>query len=416
MRYSLYIYATKLDSADSICIPECNEAMMNGRWGDYSPGCHMRPFDTAELTAAVTTALTDRCRIHSHALPEPYADVSYLYLVTTYEHAPSVLPVLHGLCTERDLVLYDAERDKTYYRDLVDMAFIRCKTRAAEIRQRILTEMKPVWTYRSLGGEDSYQRRYVVTLRNDAEKPFYIRCEEFCHCLSSLLEPGEELECAQGFFRICSESYEIVLCLEGYKKQSDMIAWYENGRPRAEKAGRMGCEQAFRWLKDKPGKSKAVFQRMNFREMIEKYPNPADRFVAAVKISKWEQKQDYGISYRGIGPYGAEILFHVVPGDYDDPASYSVLAIDEFDAELLFHFISAYYPYIYQRYYDNNYIPAQMMIDILGKMEEAFETEKRSSLTPKTAGLLRAFIQWAELQLELYYDCDDNVVFNVQGP
>ena len=415
MRYSLFIYKTDLEKYNENVLSVCSEAVADPhayQWG-HGAGTWLRRFDTDDLAEKMEALLGDKCRCRLLQAPEPYT-LSYLGVYTTYEEAPTVLPVLHMLCAERDLVLFDAEQKKTFFRDLVDVAFLQCRMRAEAIKQVVLSRMQPVWSYRSLGHSGEYLRRYVVTLRKDGQKPFYLRCEEFHDCLVSSLESGEELVCEKGYFRIVSRRYEIVLCLEGYKKQSDIIGWYENGRPRAEKAGRMGCEQGFRWVRDNLNLPERVFQRMNFREMIEKYPNPADRFVAAVKISKWEQKQDYGVSYRGIGPYGAEMLFHVVPEDYDDPASFSMLAIEEFDAEPILRFLQEAYPYFYQRYYlDANHIPYQMMADIVDNIEQALQTAKPDSISKQQIGLLKAFVQWADRQLCIY---DDGIMFNIQGP
>ena len=70
--------------------------------------------------------------------------------------------------------------------------------------------------------------------------------------------------------------------------------------------------------------------------MMNAYPNPAQRFVESVKITKWQRKQVFDIRYSGFGYYGSEILFHVVADDfYQNAANVSVLKIEEESASFI---------------------------------------------------------------------------------
>ncbi|MCR5336713.1 MAG: hypothetical protein K6E42_09230, partial [Synergistes sp.] len=194
----------------------------------------------------------------------------------------------------------------------------------------ILSEMKPVWKLYRISGY--YDKRnniscYTLTVRKDPEKTFLERTEDFYKCLKRHLWEDEKLDCDNRAFTVSGEGYSLTFTLEGYYKHADKSGYYENGRARRDFTRRMNMEVARKWMNSCSDIEKEVIlKRMNFREMADKFPNPADRLAAGIRITKWLRKQIFDVSYSGLGPYGAAVVFHVVPDDdHKDADSISVL-------------------------------------------------------------------------------------------
>ena len=202
-----------------------------------------------------------------------------------------------------------------------------------------------------------------------------------------------------------------------------------------------------------PEEKVRVQERMLASEMRNRYPNPGERFVESVKISKWQKKQVFDIKY---GKYGGEFSFHVVPNDtYHNRNNISCLEINGTGASIILGFIHDIYPDIYERYFECNHISSQAWERIVDRIREAkdmiLHDTFNSALQPylegisfygfvdldkldsweelrkidnmqlaykhryQIADLLDAFIQWSEAQLETYA-YDSGLMFNIQGP
>lgn len=463
MAYRVYIYSTSCTTASALGIEICNLAISTNsmlQWKDNEAANCMRVFDIQSIIGKINSSLGTDCEIQIRTPPISATPVKYLCVSTSYEKAASVLPVLHCITSANDLVLYDEETKKVFFRELVNRTFITAKTRIEDFKRAILTEMKPVWTIRKiqhLASERDHDYSFVVTLRKDASKSFQRCCVEFYRCLTSNLGQNEQLSTENECFTVIGEWYSIVFCLEGYKKHPNQMGYYVHNQPWAKLIRRMGCDEAFCWLKRIPKIDKdTIFDRMNFREMVHAYPNPADRFIASVNISKWERKQPFNIHYQGIGPYGAEILFHIVPNEhYKDEREISVLAIEEESATFLLPFIHDIYPYFYDRYYlEENHLPLQMWEKIVERIKmarqeilsnpcgqvlapyidhfdlsilietdderlELYRQNKKAILLAHRfdiAHLYDTFIRWSEIQIEEYNVTGDGRMFNIQGP
>ena len=422
MRYQVYIYKSPATTANAPAIDMCNHAVSTNSvyaWKENEAARFMSNFDTAAISERIQELVGDRCHIYTQQSPKKYGDVEYLCVSTTYAYAPTVLPYVHCVTSENDLVLYDAERKAVFFRELVNQTFITVKTRIDELVHAILAEMKPVWTIRKIGvstTDRDHDYCYVVTLRKDSQKSFADRCAEFYACLKKHLDTNEALDTRHECFTIVGEWYSISFCLEAYKKHPNMMGYYEGKFARVKLIRRIGCDEAFRWLKENNKSVNRVRERMNFYEMERAYPNPADRFAASVNITKWEARQEE-VRYCGIGMYGSEILFHTVPSDfYKDGDNISVLAIEEYDAEPILTIIDAHYPYFGERYYlEENHLPVQMW----RKIVEDCKTQKQKYCNAhnfKKAKLLDIFIRWSEAQLYRHeFSCEGRML-NIQGP
>lgn len=380
----------------------------------------MANFDTQRIAARIRALVGEACHITAVKSPPAWGNAEYLCVVTSYACASAVLPYLYCVTTENDLVLYDAETKKTFFRDLVDRAFLKAKLRVDNYKRMILEKMDPVWKIRKIGvsrTEESQDYAYVVTLKKDPGKSLSLRCADFYRYLGDQLEDGEELNTDDRCFTIVGQRYRISFCLEGYKKHPDQMGYYAQGRTQTKLIGRMGCEEGFFWLKQNGIQLPAVLERMNFKELKRAYPNPAERFIASVKIQKWQSRSASYIRYCGIGPYGSEILFHVVPSEYyQDEREISVLAVEEDNARPILSVVSQFYPYFWDRYYlEENHLPMEMWRDIVEaarkKREECMELRNFHD-----AQILDVFIRWSEAQFSLYQVTGDGRMLNIQGP
>lgn len=395
MLYRLFLYKTAGATSDAPCLLNINRAISTNserEWKGNQAANSMEHFPAEKIAKRITMELTDentkvcKCKIKINYSPKPYKQIEYIYVATSFLKAKEVLPKLHTIAAENDLALYDAQTDKTFYRELVDSTFLIMNIRGQELNNVISENMKPIRRIRSIenyGNKRDKNCSFAVTLNKDKNIKFIDRVTRFYECLKNNLKYGESLVCKDRCYKICGKWYTITYILEGYKKHADMIGYTDNGISRMDIIRRMGVEEACRWVKRHNIDTDRILARMNFLEMQEKYPNPADRFVASVNISKWEKKQKFDIGYGS--RYSSGIGFHVVQDEYwDDAKQKSVLDIEEESATFILPFINDIYPYFYERYYlEPNHIPWQMWVDILKRLEEAKEMILNDTFNPQ---------------------------------
>ena len=427
MLYRLFIYKSSATTVKAPAIGICNLAVSTNSdnvWKLEEAANYMSDFRANDIAQKLQDQLGDKCRIYYRKSPLAYGNVEYLCVATSYAHASTVLPYVHCVTAANDLVLYDSETKRTFFRELVNNTFITVKSRIADFTHAILSEMKPVWTIRKIceyTTDRDYDYAYVVTLRKLKDISFKDRCRDFYNRLNEHLSQDETLDTSNECFTIHGKWYSISFCLEGYKKHPNQMGYYQNGFPRTKLIKRMGCEEAFRWMKQTKVNQNAIMKRMNFRELEQAYPNPADRFIKSVNISKWESKKELGVRYCGIGFYGSEILFHIVPDEYYDEQycesrCISVLAIQEYAAGPILSIIEEYYPYFSQRYYmEENHLPIEMWRQIVEE-SKAKHLEYIGNNQFSYAKLLEIFIRWSEAQLDIYELTGEGRMINVQGP
>ena len=464
MLYRIFIYGTSAETGSALAISGINAAIRKNSSAEWDEDCAdkaLKEFDTSYVVNRINEVLTDtdtglcKCKATVKYPPEGCIQTGYVYVAASYKNAMQVLPQLYAIAAENDLVLYDAETRKTFYRDLLDVSYISYRNRVQTLHQAICKEMHPLWTIRKIeriSEERTEMATYAVTLRKDPEVSFAQRNEQFYSCLKNSLTDKESLICKNKYYTIKTPMYAINFVLEGYKKHPDRIGYVEDGVPCVAPLHRMGADEAYRSIqKLYDTEKKDIFCRMNFTEMKKAYPNPAERFVQSVKITRWQQKQIFDVRYSGIGEYGSEILFHKVPDNfYDDASGISVLKIEEDSASFILPFVEDVYPYFSQRYnLDENHVPYQMLEDIVTRIDEAREMIVHDTFNPaltpyisrfclsiidpdyrekakstdnaqilyehryKAAALLDVFTRWARAQLDTYYDHE---LFNIQGP
>ena len=476
MLYRLYLYGTTAGTGKAPCLEDINHVLDTQSakaWNNGNePADFLAEFDVESVLSRIRNELGDKCKAHIDYPDKPANQVAYLFVGTSYQKVHEVLPRLYAIAAEYRLALYDAEKHKGYYKTPVDEALISMKLRAQAIKLRILDENEPVWEISQISScceeHQVKSSSFVVTLRKTADSSFQERTRRFYETLVKAIAQDEKLICENRCFTVEGSWYSITFCLEGYKKHPNMIGFYENGQPETALIRRMGCTEALRYLRkhntaiELCGRKLRDYcdERMNLLEMVQRYPNPADRFVCCVNISKLLRKGPFDVNYGGIGPYGSEILFHIVPDEYcDDAKRISVLKIEEESASFILPFIADIYPFVYERYYlTENHVPSQMWVLFVKRilaakemiLHDTFNLElkpylERFNLHVLThqsgsdyweeggdgyriknepeqflyehrydvAHLYDVFIQWSQMQLR-YYDSDR--MFNIEGP
>lgn len=299
MKYGLYLYKTTAAAGNALCIDRINRALSGNNADDWKmnePDRGMLHFDAEsirrEITDRLTTADGQLCRAAVRHTPQN--KVEYLYVVTAYEQAEAVLNVVQSIAVEHELVLYDAEMDRSFYTTDLYHKYLKMRLRARELNDLIFRTQKPLRGPRRLdigNRKRTESCSYVVTFIKDGTS-LEDRVLKFCEFLKSHLTSDEELSTGCRCFTVYGDRYEICYCLEGYNKNADKIGYVDDGQIKADLMRRMPCEVAARQLGNLEREEvRDVYSRMQFREWVNRYPNPAERFVASVNLAKQLRKR-----------------------------------------------------------------------------------------------------------------------------
>ncbi len=404
MHYDMFLFRTSCRSKEARALSSVPFVMKKEThqdrhaWEKSRLSDVMLPFSATLVKQQIEAALPDLCRVSVCCPPQGMPNRPFLSVVTSYRQIKNVFPQVYAIAAENGLLLYDAEREKIFYRDLLDENMIDRKNREQELHQVIRTQVRFLWDFSRIDTCD-YDREtssaFVVTLQKEAGVSLETRVQRFYDLLASCLQSDETLSCKNKCFTIRKKnSYAITFCLEAYKKQPNLTGFMKDGKPCTALLHRMGCVQAFQWLAHSHEQERSdVSKRMQLFELKDRFKNPADRFVQSVNIAKQLRKEWAEIRYTAIGPYGSDILFHVVP-DEDSPYKnrYSVLMIEEEEASFLLPFVQDVYPYIYERYYlTENYLPLEMWLAVLDRLQEAKELILHDTFHPKLKPYLDRF-------------------------
>ena len=427
----------------------------------------LKPFDTSRVAGMVRQEL-DTLSDRQTEVTVRKKRIGYLCVETPFENAHLVWPSLVKIALRENLVVLDAQLSKYTFEPLAYQFSQRDLTlRTNELNEQIKQNTEAIWRIRRVykhRTERESKAAYVLTLSKSREHDLHERIGAFHKLLSSLLKPGEELFCCDKRFLIKTKRYSVSYTIEAYRKNASLICHMDSGEISVENLHRISCEQAFRWLRNNPGKGKSNYkrtiERMAFDEMEGKYHNPADRFCASYRITKALLKDYLKIDYSCYRYSSVSIMFHKLPlnqcrwPDEYDPDSISGLKIPEGLASFIMPFVKEQYPYFYDRYYlTDNHIPSQMLKHIRDRLAEVrkilLNGENIETLEPfflhadfyaveqnkdynsyrdnkseilkemiyryrlNIAHLYDAFIKWADLQLK-YGNQDD--LYNIIGP
>ncbi len=470
MLYRLFLYSTDFVSVDSPIIHRINDALIvntEEKWLRDGLAKDIKTFDTEYVIGCIEKALTDpktgKCKCHPMVkyISKQYKQKAFVYIATSYTMAAQVLPHLCSIAMGNDLVLYDAQTNRSFRADCVDHYHIAFCTRRQIVHNAIVKAMRPIWSIRKLEENLTKHEKcasYVVTLRKTPQFTFEERNAKFYACLHEILEDDETLICEDQCYCIWGKGYMLKYVLEGYKKHPNQIGYAVGDHLWVSLLNRMGAEEALRWTKECTAKEKKeIYARMHLYEMQQKYPNPAQRFAESVKITKWQRKQVLRMRYSNVGPYGDEITFYAVPNHYiHQDESVSALNIEEEAASFLLSIVKDIYPDIYDRYYLTvNHMPSQMWVRMIERVKEISKLIRHDLFSEflkpyikhfdfsvfldqndpnywesrlktdemqlfyenryKICELYDVFIRWSEAQIECYGHIQD-LMLNIQGP
>lgn len=466
MRYRLFLYKTDISSPTAPAIFDINEAISKGTidaWKDNIADGYLVDFNTGAVVTQIknefTNPLTKQslCNAVSQFPPAGLLQIAFISVTTSFAVASRILPRLYAIAAENDLVLYDAETNKTFYRELVDSGYIALRLRQQTLHRIIEKQMQPLCRIHRLEFDTASCKRnasYCVTLRKDTEISFTDRVQRFYDLLCRNLEYGESLILENRCFKINSELYSITYVLEGYKKHSDKIGFMCHGKPCSDFMHRAGTVISYKWMNScTKQEQNDIFSRMSLFEMNKLYPNPADRFTASVNITKRQRKLPFYIRFSGIDCYGSDVLFYLLPDtETDDANSISVLNMEEGAASFILPFVEDVYPEIYDYYYDTSHLSQKTWERLLSRLRWAKDILINDSFSPlldpyierfdlsifddygksayvrnnkrqflyekryKVALLYDIFIKWSETQIEAHRYWDENRKFCIQGP
>ncbi len=159
--------------------------------------------------------------------------------------------------------------------------------KAKSINDRLLQQPSAFYRLRKLPSKQG-EKAYVLTLLKRAEMTVEEQIDIVYQFFLNCLKRGETLKTDSKCFRIVGKDYQLVYCIEFYKKSAQKRGFVENGAVKTELLNRMGCEIAFRWLRQNHLSIEDAFvlAKMQEESFCARYPNPADRFIAIIKAYK----------------------------------------------------------------------------------------------------------------------------------
>ena len=165
----------------------------------------------------------------------------------------------------------------------------KVRKRAESINSSVLQQTDLVYRLRGLQARKQYyltSRSYVVSLYKNKQFSLEELTNAFYYFLLNSLIENEYLNTDNRCFTISGDNYKITYCLEAYKKDANKICYIEDGEPKSDLLNRMSCEVAFKWLRKEDVDYNDAYLQVCSSTQIDKYPNPADRFVESVNRIK----------------------------------------------------------------------------------------------------------------------------------
>lgn len=175
---------------------------------------------------------------------------------------------------------------------------------------------------RNNGNRKSY-RAYslVISSRKRHGLAMEERVKRIYALLQTELRKDEKLECRNKSFIIDADAYQIAFVVEGYNKNPSITAYMEEGKPVVKPLRRMNSKMAMRRARKLYGgtlKNSPVWRRLGLLDMVNRFPNPADRFVASVKIEEKLRYINMGIGYDSYGrSFSGSIWLYNISHDQD---------------------------------------------------------------------------------------------------
>ena len=247
-------------------------------------------------------------------------DVRWLHCRLTYQTAMALLPDLLSLVWKRGFLpaywnasmnapqLWPAPHDSASGPQ-------RLRDRSRSLREALLAQLPSCRHIRTVEDNGRDTRGYVIVLQRRRTAPSPSLADQVLRVrdiLASSLAEGERLNCRHRAFWVESPGCTISFTIEAYNKhptlsahmdgEEDFPGRYRNGeKPVIEPLGRMSASLAFRQLREladgRDYRQTAIWRRMRLWNMRRRYPNPADRLVASIKLEKRLRRINLYIGY-----------------------------------------------------------------------------------------------------------------------
>ncbi len=444
MTYTLYIYKTTAYHEDAPVVSLINHALGSFEKEDWidAERCmeeiNMHIFvSMADKLISKNTDGTDKYKIHTCYTPIKKRE--YIAIFTSFEIVEDIIDDLKYIAAKCHCVLFDSVIKECYFPYKAKRQwYVKASLRAKQLAKRIRDEEA---IYKIVQLENCFsQISYAISICK-TEKSLEERVQNFWNLLEKEILPDESLVCRDKCFSVVGEKYQISFVYEGYRYNSDSVGYIENGKPKIELTHRMGIMMARNCTNNLKCKNNQKFMNdmMRIEELVNMYPNPADRYVAIYKIRKKLQKYDSYVSYDCYPCYGGDVRLHKVyeNGFYGDVCC-SYLKVDENFACIFTPCILEFYPYFSERYFlTTNFLPDVMCLNII---EESKKIKKMLATNPysdesqmylknngcmwmldnmkdfwRAIGIFDIFIKWMEAQFSDDYD-DREFSIDITGP
>ena len=168
-----------------------------------------------------------------------------------------------------------------------DLEYFRVKIEEKSINEQLLQSPFYIYRVRRLPSREG-EKAYVITLLKRTEISVETRIENIYQFFRNALKPGERLETDYRSFRIVGKNYQLVYCIELYKRNANKLGYIEQDEVKTQYLMRMGCDLAFRWLNQHKLSIDDSFVQNKITDdaFCLRYPNPADRFIAIINDYK----------------------------------------------------------------------------------------------------------------------------------
>lgn len=417
MLYRIYIYNPNAEHVEWFIFSEINNAIRSPYANDIIHSYMIKPFDSAKVKDEIEEKIGDKCKVTVCFAEEDGTRLDWLSVVTTYDAAEMILPQLLMITETNRLALFDAERQQTLFKTAVGSNLIHMKKRIQVFKEAIVKDVTPVWSiHRLFLFRDEPLASYsafVVTLSKEKDISFLDRTAQFYECLKAHLADGETIyDFGDQSFTVKGENYFISFCLEGYKKEPNMAGYIEDGQPRMKLLNRMGCEKAYKLLKNADRSEKNdQSARMKLKELVYKIQNPADRYVYSVNLMKWLRTLPYEVDYTKYTGYTHEfggLLFNVAQSDHTDHEDrMSSLGLGKDVVSFVLPFVREVYPfYRSDGMCEHNYMPLQTAKQIIARLSEIEKLVKEDPFSNE----LKAYLGQFDFSVFKKTDDDDRII------
>lgn len=321
------------------------------------------------------------CTVNIHRLPNE--NKPFVIIEVADDEARKVSAWLKYLADIHDMFMHDAISHKSYAsRDLFDDDIVTMRARGRSIGTLIRERFKNIAFFDEFDYDYSvrweHYHYYVLVLRPDDSVSIEDQIAAFRDTLRGSLMDGEKLRCKGKCFTVEPKEWprwEIVYSLE-FDCGDRCVRGYISGRRCVVERLDRPTFLKVKEIVDGHDDCEDIYERLTINEMVDRYPDPIDRFHRSLEISNMLAASSCCVTYARHTRISSGVSFYVVwPGarssyKYNKFEAASVLTIEEDDALAVLAVMAEVYPYIWERFYTTNYIPIGMWEDIRQRLCE----------------------------------------------